>query len=105
MKFNAKQIKHGEQQGKWAVFEGNTSFWVSTVRDTKDEVLPLAASRSAVWHMDQAKELLAQVDGTAEVSDMHDIAVTATQIRDEIVDWNERNWEDHDDMDPLGFTC
>lgn len=105
MKFNAKQIKSGELEGKWAVFKGTSTYWPATARDTKAEAEDQARIRSAEWHIEQVKELLSKVGDTVEPHEIQNVGAQADDVLDVVVDWSEKHDPRHDSMDPRSWTC
>ena len=104
MKFNAKQVRNGDHAGSWAVFKGNSKFWPHTA-GTKEQAEQAAILQSAEWHLEQAKTLIEKVNGTPDFSRVHSVGAIACGIVDSVIDWNRKNWLDHDEMDARNWTC
>ena len=97
MKFNAKQMSNGN----WAVFCGPNKFFTKTENPDEEWVLNEACKRTAMWHLEKAREAVKLMDNV-------DMAVMVGHAAMEVENDVQEIWEDSehfDQFDPSGWKA
>ena len=104
MRFKAKQLSDNTRfPGKWAVFKNGTSFWTHTVSDTKAEAEEHARHRTALWHIDKAREAL---EGMSDIQLVKEVGWDADwRLTSKVEEILKDNDGDFDPMDPRSFLA